>query len=273
MSAGAPVPAELLRRLGAVLPNADMHTPYGMTEGLPLTDISLAEIEAAGVGDGVCVGRPLPGVDLLVAPLDPSGVPGVELTAEPGVTGEIWVRADHLKDRYDTLWVLEQAAAAHPGWHRTGDVGALDEQGRLWVQGRMVHVVSTADGPVTPVGIELRVQDGLRDLHGRGGAAGDGLDSADVPGAVGGRPGVAVVGVGPAGTQQVVVVLAGADGPLAPVAVADTARAAAGHEVAAVLVMKELPVDIRHNSKIDRVAVARWADGQLSGRAPVSTAT
>ena len=70
MSAGAPVPAELLRRLTAVLPNADMHTPYGMTEGLPLTDISLPEIEAAGDGDGVCVGRPLPGVELLVAPLD-----------------------------------------------------------------------------------------------------------------------------------------------------------------------------------------------------------
>ena len=61
MSAGAPVPAALLRRLTAVLPKAAMHTPYGMTEGLPLTDISLPEIEAAGDGDGVCVGRPLPG--------------------------------------------------------------------------------------------------------------------------------------------------------------------------------------------------------------------
>ena len=256
MSAGAPVPAEMLRRLAVLLPNADMHTPYGMTEGLPLTDISLPEIEAAGRGDGICVGRPLPGVDVLVAPLDASAVPGTELTAEPGVTGEIWVRAAHLKDRYDTLWVLEQAASAHPGWHRTGDVGALDEQGRLWVQGRTVHVVSTAAGPVTPVGIEQRVQSRLGD---NGGA------SAAVSGA-GGRPGVAVVGVGPAGTQQVVVVLAGDNGPLAPLELADTARAAAGHDVAAVLVMKALPVDIRHNSKIDRVAVARWADRQLSGR-------
>ena len=45
-----------------------MHTPYGMTEGLPLTDISLAEIEAAGDGDGVCVGRPLAGVELRIGP-------------------------------------------------------------------------------------------------------------------------------------------------------------------------------------------------------------
>jgi acyl-CoA synthetase (AMP-forming)/AMP-acid ligase II/pimeloyl-ACP methyl ester carboxylesterase len=256
MSAGAPVPAELLRRLAVLLPNADMHTPYGMTEGLPLTDISLPEIEAAGRGDGVCVGRPLPGVEVLVAPLDASAIPGIELTAEPGVTGEIWVRAAHLKARYDTLWVLEQAAAAHPGWHRTGDVGALDEQGRLWVQGRTVHVVSTAAGPVTPVGIEQRVQRRLGDQPGLAGGVS----------AAGGRPGVAVVGVGPVGTQQVVVVLSGAGGPLASVELTDTARAAAGRDVAAVLVMKALPVDIRHNSKIDRVAVARWADRQLSGR-------
>ncbi len=255
MSAGAPVPAELLRRLTVLLPNAAMHTPYGMTEGLPLTDISLPEIEAAGNGDGVCVGRPLPGVDLRVAPLDSTGGPGAELTAEPGVTGEIWARAAHLKDRYDTLWVLEQAAAAHPGWHRTGDVGALDEQGRLWVQGRMVHVVSTAAGPVTPVGIEQRVQHRL----GSNGSAAAGNAAAA------GRPGVAVVGVGPVGTQQLVVVVAGPDGPLAPLELADQARSVAGHDVAAVLVMKQLPVDIRHNSKIDRVAVAQWADRQLSG--------
>jgi len=252
MSAGAPVPAELLRRLTAVLPNAEMHTPYGMTEGLPLCDISLPEIEAAGSGDGVCVGRPLPGVEVLIGPLDAAGLPGTALTADVGVSGEIWVRAEHLKDRYDTLWALERAAAVHPGWHRTGDVGALDAQGRLWVQGRTVHVVSTAAGPVTPVGIEQRVQRRLADDSG-----------ATSPG---GRPGVAVVGVGPAGTQQLVVVLAGTGGPLAPLHIADAARAAAGRNVAAVLVRKSLPVDIRHNSKVDRVAVAHWATALLSGR-------
>ena len=254
MSAGAPVPAELLRRLTGLLPNAELHTPYGMTEGLPLTDISLPEIEAAGAGDGVCVGRPLPGVELLIAPLDAAGRPTEALTDRTGETGEIWVRADHLRDRYDALWVTDQASAAHPGWHRTGDVGALDQQGRLWVQGRMVHVISTADGPVTPVGIEQSVQ---RDLGER-------------TGATGGKPGVAVVGVGPAGIQQVVVVLTGTGGPLAPLALTDSARAAAGRDVAAVLVTKALPVDIRHNSKVDRVAVGQWAATVLSGRSVLS---
>jgi acyl-CoA synthetase (AMP-forming)/AMP-acid ligase II/pimeloyl-ACP methyl ester carboxylesterase len=250
MSAGAPVPVELLRRLSLLLPNAQLHTPYGMTEGLPLTDISLPEIEAAGAGDGVCVGRPLPGVELLIAPLQADGRPAGELTDLAGVSGEIWVRAAHLRDRYDALWVTDQASAAHPGWHRTGDVGALDEQGRLWVQGRMVHVISTADGPVTPVGIEQSVQ---RELGNR-------------TGATGGKPGVAVVGVGPEGAAQVVVVLTGSGGPLAPLELTDSARAAAGRDVAAVLVTKALPVDIRHNSKVDRVAVGQWAATLRSGR-------
>ena len=71
VSAGAPVPASLLHALRAVLPNATPHTPYGMTEALPVTDVALAEIDAAGPGNGVCVGRPLPGVDVAVVPLVP----------------------------------------------------------------------------------------------------------------------------------------------------------------------------------------------------------
>ena len=76
ISAGAPVPAALLQSLQPILPAAAMHTPYGMTEALPATDICLAEIIDAGTGDGVCVGRPLAGVRIRVAPLDEMGVPG-----------------------------------------------------------------------------------------------------------------------------------------------------------------------------------------------------
>ena len=73
LSAGAPVSVTLLRRLREVLPHAELHTPYGMTEALPLTDISLSELEEAGSGNGVCVGRPLPGVQIQISPLDPLG--------------------------------------------------------------------------------------------------------------------------------------------------------------------------------------------------------
>ena len=263
MSAGAPVPATLLRSLREVLPAADAHTPYGMTEVLPVTDVSLAGIEAAGDGEGVCVGRPLPGVDVRVSPLSPTGAADAPLTDRAGVTGEVCVRAAHVKDRYDAMWALERAASRDPGWHRTGDIGHLDADGRLWIEGRLQHVVATASGAVTPVGIEQRVE--------------------RVPGVAA----AAAVGVGPAGAQVVVVVVvpsgidpaaSGRRRPagrgdrlrLADTDRADAVRAAAGVDVAAVLVAGRLPVDVRHQSKVDRSEVARRAARVLAGSRPPS---
>jgi acyl-coenzyme A synthetase/AMP-(fatty) acid ligase/pimeloyl-ACP methyl ester carboxylesterase len=244
MSAGAPVPASLLRSVQAVVPNAELHTPYGMTEVLPVTDIDLREIEAAGLGNGVCVGRPLPGVQVRLSPLDDNGEPNGPLTERADVTGEICVSAAHVKLRYDRLWVIEQASARDAGWHRTGDVGHFDDQGRLWVEGRLGHVIGTPGGPVTPVGIEQRVE-----------------QLPEVAAA-------AAVGVGPPGTQQIVLVVQPEDDVaegLAPTAVADQVRSAAAAPVAAVLQIGRLPTDIRHNSKIDRSALAGWAGGLLAG--------
>jgi acyl-coenzyme A synthetase/AMP-(fatty) acid ligase len=247
VSAGAPVPAALLHAVGDILPCADFHTPYGMTEVLPVTDISLAEIDAAGPGNGVCVGRPLPGVTVQLRALSPLGLPDGPLTDACGVTGEVCVRAAHLKDRYDQLWATEHESSRDPGWHRTGDVGHVDDEGRLWIEGRLGHVIATAAGPVTPVGVEQRVE------------AIDGADAA------------AVVGVGPRGTQQVVVAVmshepARPGSPrLAPEALTAAVRAVAGVTVAAVLQTDTLPVDIRHASKIDRRRVAEWSERVLAG--------
>jgi acyl-CoA synthetase (AMP-forming)/AMP-acid ligase II len=246
MSAGAPVPASLLRSVQALLPAADPHTPYGMTEALPVTDVSLAEIEAAGTGEGVCVGRPLPGVEVRLSPVSADGRADGPLTDEPGRTGEVCVRAAHVKDRYDALWATERASSRDPGWHRTGDVGHLDAAGRLWIEGRLPHVVTTAAGVVTPVGIEQRVEQ----LDGVGAAA--------------------AVGIGPAGAQVVTVVVVPVVGTRRGVHVADAdltdrVRAAAGTDVAAVLATDALPVDIRHASKVDRTEVARRAAHLLAG--------
>jgi acyl-CoA synthetase (AMP-forming)/AMP-acid ligase II/pimeloyl-ACP methyl ester carboxylesterase len=256
MSAGAPVPAPLLHALRDVFPAAEPHTPYGMTEALPVTDVSLEQIESAGTGDGVCVGRPVPGVDIAVSPLSASGAADGRLTSAPGVPGEVCVRGPHVKDRYDRLWATERASGRDPGWHRTGDVGHLDGEGRLWIEGRLQHVLTTAGGPVTPVGPELRIE---------------GLDAVSA---------AAVVGVGPAGAQVAVAVVVPAAGhrrrrlpdlpgagrlALAPPALAADVRAAADIDVAAVLVARTLPVDIRHQSKVDRAALSRRATRTLSG--------
>jgi len=246
MSAGAPVPLPLLRQMQTLLPGAELHTPYGMTEALPVADIDLAQIEAAGPGNGVCVGRPLPGVLVLISPLDHEGRAEAPLAVAPYVTGEICISAAHVKQRYDRLWATERSSSRNPGWHRSGDVGHFDDDGRLWVEGRLVHVVTTAAGPVTPVGVEQRVE---------------ALPEVDA---------AAVAGVGPAGTQQVILVVVpagvGPSGVLAGPELSSAVRTAAGIPVAAVLVATRLPVDIRHASKVDRAAVARWADRILSGQ-------
>jgi acyl-coenzyme A synthetase/AMP-(fatty) acid ligase len=184
-----------------------------------------------------------------ISPLSELAVADGELTDQPDVTGEICVAAVHVKQRYDRLWAIERESSRTAGWHRTGDVGHLDQHGRIWVEGRLVHVVTTANGPVTPVGPEQRVET---------------LDAVRA---------AAVVGVGPAGTQQVVVVVVPAEpatGPgrrrgLVEGALGESVRAAAGLPVAAVLQVDALPVDIRHASKVNRTRVAAWAERVLAG--------
>ncbi|AXH98165.1 alpha/beta fold hydrolase [Ornithinimicrobium avium] len=256
LSAGAPVPVALLRQVRELLPEAATHTPYGMTEALPVATLDPTTLDPADE-PGVCVGEPVPGVTVAIAPLDADGVPAEDLVGDAGVLGEIVVRGPHVKERYDRLWTHQQASDRPHGWHRTGDVGHLDDRGRLWVEGRLAHVITTPAGPVTPYAVEERLR-GLPAI-------------ADV----------AVAGVGPAGTQQVVVVVVppGRGGPaarltgaprgsavLAPADVAEAVRASAGVPVCAVLVRDWLPVDVRHASKVDRGELARWATGVLHGR-------
>jgi acyl-coenzyme A synthetase/AMP-(fatty) acid ligase len=159
------------------------------------------------------------------------------------VLGEVLVGGPHLKDRYDRLWATERASARDAGWHRTGDVGSLDDEGRLWIGGRLAHVITTPDGPVAPVGLEQRVET-LPDV-----------DHA------------AVVGVGPVGTQAIVVIVVPANRTSGPAGLdlIDRIRAAVPEPVAAVLLRRDLPVDIRHQSKVDRRALAAWADAVLAG--------
>jgi acyl-CoA synthetase (AMP-forming)/AMP-acid ligase II len=245
LSAGAPVPAPLLRRARELMPDASPHTPYGMTEALCVTDISLAEIERAGRGDGVCVGRPVSGVDVAISALDASGRATGALGDTPDVVGEVAVRAGHVKDRYDGLWLTEHESTRDAGWHRTGDVGHLDDAGRLWIEGRLAHVITTASGVRTPVGLEQRVE-----------------TLSEVARA-------AAVGVGPEGTQALVIVVetvgGGAGAGLASPSLVDAVRSVVDSAVAAVLGVAALPPDIRHNSKIDRARVARFAARVLAG--------
>jgi acyl-CoA synthetase (AMP-forming)/AMP-acid ligase II len=217
-----------------------------MTEALPLTEVTLDELRDAR-GRGVLVGRPLDGVDIAIAPLDAAGVPASDIGQDADVTGEIVVRCAWMRDRYDRRWATQHRADSPRGWHRTGDVGHIDALGRLWVEGRLAHVFTTTEGPVTPVAGELAAQRAV------------------------GVPLAALVGVGPPGVQVPVIALL-MPGPALGLAdvdvtarVREAVRAETGLEVAAVLTMRSLPVDVRHRSKVDRTRIAREAAEFLAG--------
>ena len=254
LSAGAPVPGHVLRAaVDRLVPNAAAHTPYGMTECLPVADIDLVSLESLGPDAlhhlGVCVGMPVDSVELLIDPLDELGVPTGLPTSEPGLLGEVWVRAAHQRLGYDRLWHTTHLASPADGTHATGDIGTIDADGRLWIGGRTGHVIRTATGPVAPTPIERAVDmlDGIRRS--------------------------AAVGVGPAGAQVMVVIAETSDAGRRPRQSSldriDRIRAAVaeatGLDVAACLEVPSLPVDRRHNSKIDRTRLADWATGVLEG--------
>ncbi|MDM7989605.1 alpha/beta fold hydrolase [Arthrobacter sp. zg-Y877] len=249
LSAGAPIAEPLLAQMQDLVPKASLHTPYGMTEALPVTDISLEGIRAAGSGNGVCVGTPVSGAEVAIAEVFPDGSVGSKPLTVANRTGEILVSAPHVKDRYDRLWITESHSSSIDGWHRTGDVGHFDDEGRLWVEGRLGHILTTADGVRTPVAAEQAAEtvDGV------------------------GR--VALVGVGPAGAQVPVAVVetvpparrAGTAAPGLATAVRSRVHELTGLDLAAVLVLPQMPTDIRHNSKIDRTALAAWASRLLAG--------
>lgn len=247
LSAGAPLGHTLLTQVQELAASAKLHTPYGMTEALPITDIDLPGILAAGVGNGVCVGTAVAGATVSIAPITGEGLV-LDSTTAANVTGEILVRAPHVKERYDRLWITEQHSVSIPGWHRTGDVGHLDSEGRLWVEGRMEHILTTPAGVKTPVAPEQAIE-----------------LVAEVSRA-------AVVGVGPMGTQAAVAIVETipavkrpelASAPLA--AAVREASLSVGLPLAAVLTIDAMPTDVRHNSKIDRAKLSRWATRMLAG--------
>ncbi len=306
VSGGAPVPDTVVAALRRVLDEkARIHVTYGATEVLPITSIEAAEIlgddgdpdpdadpgerdlghegrgrdlghEAGGTaaraaaGEGTCVGRPVPGTRVTIAPVTDGPLarldPPTSLPA--GRVGEILVHGDSVSPRYHRA---PRSDAAHkvteerPGgeaprvWHRTGDLGRLDDEGRLWFCGRAAQRVRTA----------------YRDLH-----------TVRCEGVFNAHPLVrrtALVGIGPAGAQRPVVCVeteTGADRPaLDDLAwtklVAELRTMAEAHAPTAglqeFLRHPGFPVDIRHNAKIGREELARWAE-RRQARPPSSPA-
>ncbi|MDP6935614.1 MAG: fatty acid CoA ligase family protein, partial [Myxococcota bacterium] len=146
ISAGAPVPLDVMERfLGMCGEGARVVTPYGATESLPVCSVGSDELlvdpqlrRRTETGEGVCVGRPLPEVELdVIAITDDVVATWSEVQPVPqGQTGEIVVRSAmtttgyHNRERSTALAKIQGPDGGIA--HRMGDLGHLDEDGRLW---------------------------------------------------------------------------------------------------------------------------------------------
>jgi acyl-CoA synthetase (AMP-forming)/AMP-acid ligase II len=126
-------------------------------------------------------------------------------------------------------------------FHRTGDLGLIDATGVLHQLGRVQHALYLASQTVPCVLVEDPISTKL------------------------GRQ-VAAVGIGPVGTQVIAIVVR-AEGKLRLASAEATAqvRQCSDFEIAAVL-EGELPVDIRHQSKVKREVLAASVSQFLAGR-------
>ncbi len=259
--AGAPVSPGLIEGFQGVLnKEADVHTPYGATESLPISSISGREVlnetrERAESGSGTCVGRPAFGIEVKIIAItdEPIAQWSDDLTLPSGEPGEIVVKGDVVTAEYKFEAVPTALAKIRDGaaWrHRMGDVGYFDDDGRLWFCGRKAHRLQTAGGLLMPVPIE-----NLFNTH------------ADVHRS-------ALVGVGAPGAERpVLIVEPTADRkPSTQAARASFAEALRCHTaslpdasvVTQILFHEGFPVDVRHNAKIHREELKLWAEEQLA---------
>ena len=259
LMAGAPVPWSLIARMRQVLEgDADVHTPYGATECLPVASISGERIladcaEKSKAGAGTCVGHRLPDMDVRLIEITDGPVHRWtdSLAVVNGTVGEIVVSGPVVTKSYFGLPEATADAKIYDGdkvWHRMGDVGYRDGVGQLWFCGRRAHRVETADGVMFPIPCEAVFNE---------------------------HPGVrrsALVGIGNRGYQKPAIIVEPESGTLhhkdnGASLKLELAELAAKHEhtrsIRCFLVYEAFPVDIRHNIKIDREALTQWASEQL----------
>ncbi|MFG0248320.1 MAG: fatty acid CoA ligase family protein, partial [Phycisphaeraceae bacterium JB051] len=158
ISAGAPVRASVMRTFKTMLnPATQIFTPYGATECLPVAIMGSDEIlkhtaKATDEGKGVCVGKPVPSVEVrIIRILDgPVDVWSDDILADEHTVGEICVKAPQATASYFQLEQATTLAKIKDGqggfWHRMGDLGYLDEDGRLWFCGRKSQRVHNKHG-------------------------------------------------------------------------------------------------------------------------------
>ena len=258
ISAGAPVPSKTLRRVSSMLDGqAQIHTPYGATESLPVASIGSREIleetaEQTDQGAGVCVGRPVDAIEVEVIEVsdEPTDKWSDDLVVDDGDVGEFVVKGPQVTSRYFNREEATRAAKIADGdgvRHRMGDLGYVDDRGRMWFCGRKSHrVVIDDETTLYTVCCEAVFNTHPKVFR------------------------TALVGVRITGETKPVLCVELEEehrGAVRQQVEEELAEIGAAHEhtrtIETFLFHDSFPVDVRHNSKIFREELTRWAKDRL----------
>ena len=259
ISAGAPVPAKVLERFENMLSiGAEIFTPYGATEALPVCSIGSREIlsetrQATDHGQGVCVGRPVPGVELEIIGISDAPIAQWDATLklDVGEIGEIVVKGPQVTQSYfnraeSTVLGKISDPENDSFYHRMGDLGYRDSQGRIWFCGRKAHRVITKEVTLFTIPCEA-IFNTHKDVFR-----------------------TALVGLGEPGSQRPVLCVElekGADRSDLDRTHRELLAIGVEHPITRsiknCLFHPAFPVDIRHNAKIFREQLAVWAAEKL----------
>ena len=257
ISAGAPVAADNIAQFSTMLDDdAEIHTPYGATEAVPIISIKSKEIlnetrRLSDKGFGTCIGRPINDIDIRIIKIsdEPIELWSNDLLVSPGDVGEITVRGDLVSRQYFENHAANRLGKIKAGGdiiHRMGDVGWMDQKGRIWFCGRKSHRVVTASGTLFTIPCESFFNKHPRVFRS------------------------ALVGVGAPGRQEPVMCIelhktddgqnrADLENELLEIAAANELI----QSIKTVLFHNGFPVDIRHNSKIFREKLTVWAEKKI----------
>jgi acyl-CoA synthetase (AMP-forming)/AMP-acid ligase II len=244
---GAPVLPQLIRRLQNVAPHAEVVAVYGSTEAEPIAHLSNNQISADDCaamlnGKGLLAGVPVAEIQLRImpdrwgTPLGPFATEAFEALSLPrNATGEIVVSGAHVVQGYLHGQHEEETKIRVDGtvWHRTGDAGHLDVEGRLWLVGRCAARLQDDRGVIYPFQVECAAQEGA---------------------------GVRRAAFVAHRDRRVLVVE-----PASPSTRIDfdTIKATLSWaHIDHIIVVKSLPVDKRHNAKIEYSALRKLLDGR-----------
>jgi acyl-CoA synthetase (AMP-forming)/AMP-acid ligase II len=257
ISAGAPVSPSTVEKFASMLgENAQIHTPYGATEAVPILSITSDEILAetrkfSERGYGICIGRPINDLKIGIIKISDDPIPkwSEDLLVQDGDMGEITVAGDLVTRQYFEKPEADATAKIEDKdsfWHRMGDVGWKDSKGRIWFCGRKSHRVMTKEDTLFTIPCEAIFNNHPQVFRS------------------------ALVGIGPRNQQKPVICieLKRSRRRLNKKTIKSELLELAGQseltkDIKTILFHKSFPVDIRHNSKIFREKLAIWAEKKI----------